>query len=351
MRHKALGAAQHSRLLLSNLSDDLNRSIVKESFRPDRRRGNKMNVQAEAFRARLTGISGILVTPFDKDDRLAPALMKPVIDRAVQAGVHILTANGNTGEFYGLTTAEAEQAVHAAAELIDGRVPLLAGIGRSIGDALALTKASIKAGAAALMVHQPPDPFVAPRGVLAYVQRIAEAAQGLPVVIYLRNDGIGLDTIQQLCQIQGVAGVKWATPTPLRLAESVRRADPSIVWVGGLAETWAPSFYAVGSRGFTSGLINVWPEHSMAIHAALEAGDYRKANALINLVGSFEELRAEEGNGTNVSVVKTALQLMGHDCGHVRPPGAWPLTERQSKELRQRLTEWGLIAGPSRARA
>ena len=107
-----------------------------------------MNTNADTFRAKLTGISGILVTPFDKEDRLVPALLKPVIDRAIQAGVHILTANGNTGEFYGLTTAEAEQAVHAAGELIDGRVPLLAGIGRSIGDALALTKASRAAGAA-----------------------------------------------------------------------------------------------------------------------------------------------------------------------------------------------------------
>jgi 4-hydroxy-tetrahydrodipicolinate synthase len=302
-----------------------------------------MNIETNGFRAKLTGISGILVTPFDQQDRLAPALMKPVIDRAIRAGVHILTANGNTGEFYGLTTAEAEQAVHAVAEMIGARVPLLAGVGRSISDALALTKASAKAGATALMVHQPPDPFVAPRGVVAYVQRIAEKAQGLPIVIYLRNDGIGLDAIEKLCQIQGVVGVKWASPTPLRLAESIRRADPAIVWVGGLAETWAPSFYAVGSRGFTSGLINVWPEHSMAIHAALEAGDYRKANALIHQVSAFEELRAEEGNGTNVSVVKTALQLMGNNCGHVRPPGAWPLTERQKGDLRRRLTEWGLV--------
>ena len=42
--------------------------------------------------------------------------------------------------------------------------------------------------------------------------------------------------------------------------------------MGGLAETWAPPLYAVGARGFTSGLINVWPAHSVAIHAALDAG-------------------------------------------------------------------------------
>ena len=165
----------------------------------------------------LPGISGILVTPFDRNDKLAPERLQPVIDRAIKAGVHILTANGNTGEFYGLTTAEAERMVHAVAEQIGGRVPLMAGVGRSTGDAVALARASRAAGAAALMVHQPPDPFVAPRGVVAYVQRIAEAGQGLPVVLYLRNDAIGLDAIEQLCRIPGVAGVKWASPTPLRL--------------------------------------------------------------------------------------------------------------------------------------
>ena len=298
------------------------------------------------FLTALPGISGILATPVDRDDRIAPERLQPIIDRAVKAGVHILTANGNTGEFYGLTTDEATRMVHSVAEMLNGRAPLLAGVGRSIGDAVALAKASREAGAAALMVHQPPDPFVAPRGVVAYVQRVAEAGQGLPVVLYLRNDGIGLDAIEQLCKVPGVAGVKWASPTPLRLAEAIRRSDPKIVWVGGLAETWAPPLCAVGARGFTSGLINVWPEHSVAIHKALEGGDYKRAGELIRTMNAFEELRAEEGNGTNVTVVKSALALMGQDCGHVRPPGAWPLTERQTKELRSALTAWGLLAGP-----
>jgi 4-hydroxy-tetrahydrodipicolinate synthase len=292
------------------------------------------------LRAALTGISGILVTPFDDQDRVAPRRLKPVIDRAVGAGVHILVANGNTGEFYGLTTVEAEEMVHAVAEQIGGRVPLLGGVGRSIGDACALARASRAAGADALMVHQPPDPFVSPRGVVSYVERVAEAGGGLPLMLYLRNDGIGLDTIERLCRVPGVAGVKWASPTPLRLAEAIRRGAPEIVWVGGLAETWAPPLCAVGARGFTSGLINVWPEHSVAIHAALEAGDYAQANRLIAVMLDFEEIRAEEQNGTNVTAVKAALQLMGEDCGPTRPPSAWPLTDGQLARLRTLLDAW-----------
>jgi len=294
------------------------------------------------LRKALSGISGILVTPYDKDDRLAPQRLRPIVDRAVTAGVHMLVANGNTGEFYGLTTAEAEAMVHAAAEHIKGRIPLIGGVGRSVGDACTLAKASRAAGAQVLMVHQPPDPFVSPRGVVAYVQRIAEAGGGLPLMLYLRNDGIGLDAIEALTKVPGVAGVKWACPTPMRLAEAIRRCDPGIVWVDGLAEPWAPPLYAVGARGFTSGLINVWPEHSVAIHRALDAGDYVEAGKLIDIMAPFEDIRAEEQNGTNVTGVKAALQLIGEDCGPTRPPSAWPLTDAQAKKMRETMQTWGL---------
>ena len=297
---------------------------------------------APRLRKALAGISGILVTPFDAQDRLAPAKLEPIVERAVRAGVHALVANGNTSEFYGLTTKEAETMVHAAAEHNAKRAVLIGGVGRSIHDAIALTKASRDAGAEALMVHQPPDPFVSPRGVVSYVQRIADAGGGLPIMLYLRNDGIGLEAIEKLCAVLGVAGVKWACPTPLKLADAIRRCSPEIIWVDGLAEPWGPPFYAVGARGFTSGLINVWPEHSMAIHAALDASDYERARKLIQVMAPFEELRAEEQNGTNVTVVKAALQLIGDDCGATRPPSAWPLTEAQQQRLRKVLAAWGV---------
>lgn len=227
--------------------------------------------------------------------------------------------------------------------MVDGRAPVLAGIGRGIRDACALARASADAGAAALMVHQPPDPFVAPRGIVDYLKAVSDASGGLPMMLYLRNDAIGTAAIADLCALPGVRGVKWATPNPMRLAEAKAACDPSIVWVGGLAETWAPALYAVGARGFTSGLINVWPERSMAIHAALEAGDYAIANALIAGMKLFEDIRAEEMNGTNVTGVKAALLAMGDDCGPTRPPSAWPLTNAQQGRLDAFLRDNALI--------
>ena len=101
-----------------------------------------MTESTASLRSALDGISGILVTPFDEADQIAPDRLAPVVDRAIEAGVHVLVANGNTSEFFGLTLAEAERMVHAAAEQVRGRVPLVGGVGRSVHDACALARAS-----------------------------------------------------------------------------------------------------------------------------------------------------------------------------------------------------------------
>ena len=295
------------------------------------------------IRMALTGISGILVAPYDTAGELAPDRLAPIIDRAIGAGVDILVANGNTGEFYALDESESRFFLEKSVQLVDGRVPLFAGIGRGIAEATRAARHAGEAGADALMIHQTPDPFVSPRGYEDYVKRVVDAGGGLPAMLYLRNDAIGTDAIARLTAIPGVAGVKWATPNPMALARAIAASDPEVIWVGGLAEVWAPPLSAVGARGFTSGLINVWPERSVAIRDALNAGDYQQANVLIAGMRVFEDIRAEEMGGTNVTGVKSALALQGFDCGGVRPPGSWPLTDTQTDRLRRFMAGNGLL--------
>lgn len=292
----------------------------------------------------LTGISGILVAPFDSADSLVPQRLAPIVDRAIGAGVDVLVANGNTGEFYALDEAEAQRFCAETVALVAGRVPVFAGIGRGLPEARRAARHARSCGADALMIHQPPDPFVSPRGLEDYVSRVVAEGDGLPAMLYLRNDAIGTAAIARLTAIPGVAGVKWATPNPMALSRAIAASDPGVIWVAGLAEVWAPPLCAVGARGFTSGLINIWPERSVAIRDALRDGDFIRANALIEGMRLFEDIRAEEMGGTNVTGVKTALGLQGHDCGAVRPPGAWPLTASQRDRLMAFMTENRLLA-------
>jgi len=41
--------------------------------------------------------------------------------------------------------------------------------------------------------------------------------------------------------------------------------------------------------------------------------------------------------------VKSALRLMGEDCGPTRPPSAWPLAPGAGATLARLLAEWGLV--------
>lgn len=289
--------------------------------------------------AALSGISGILVTPFTADDELNPALLVPIIGRAVEAGVGALTVNGNTSEFYALAFEEARRMQAEVPAMVGGRALVVAGVGRSVQEACTMAATARADGCGAIMVHQPPDPFRAPRGVAAYLARIAEAANGLPVILYLRDDSGGPAAIEALCAIPGVVGVKWATPNVMALA-AARRAAPHLAWICGLAEPWAPPMYAVGARGFTSGIINVAPALSVGVLRALEAGNVTEAGRLIARLEPFERLRAAEGNGANVSVVKAALALQGHAVGAVRPPAAWPLSDSAMQDIARILAAW-----------
>lgn len=298
-----------------------------------------MNISAE-LRDSFSGIAGILVTPFDERDEITPDGLRAIVDRAIAAGVHNLVVNGNTSEFYGLRPEEAAAMTQAVVSMVDGRVPVIAGVGRSVHEACALAVSACEAGVSAVMVHQPPDPFVSPRGFVNYVRTVGEAVPDLPLVLYLRNDNIGLEIVKELVELPRVVAVKWATPSTMLLTQAIRDCRSDVIWIGGLAETWAPTFGALGVTGFTSGLINVWPERSVDIHTAIVAGDFAEARRLIAEIAAFEEIRAEENSGTNVSCVKQALRLTGLDCGPARAPSAWPLTARQDDRLRTLIASW-----------
>jgi 4-hydroxy-tetrahydrodipicolinate synthase len=120
-------------------------------------------------------------------------------------------------------------------------------------------------------------------------------------------------------------------------------AGQDLLWLCGLAEAWALPFAAVGARGFTSGLVNVHPTLSLAVRDALASGDYPAARRMIDGIAQFEAMRARESNGTNVTVVKEAMRLLGLPVGPARPPGRPELSESAKSELAAILKSWGLM--------
>ncbi len=118
-----------------------------------------------------------------------------------------------------------------------------------------------------------------------------------------------------------------ASPDIARLTDRIEvAAEHGVLMICGLAETWAPPFQAAGANGFTSGLVNVLPSLSLAVRDALHAEDFATARAKVRSIAPFEAMRAMQGNGCNVTVVKESLRLLGIEVGDVRPPGTVALS-------------------------
>jgi 4-hydroxy-tetrahydrodipicolinate synthase len=164
----------------------------------------------------------------------------------------------------------------------------------------------------------------------------------------VRSDLISAADLARVAVHPNVAGVKFATGNLMLLAECLRatKGHPA-VWVCGLAEGWAAPFYALGTRGFTSGLVNVDPKRSLAIWSALEAGDFATARRLVDIIAPFEAMRAKFNNGANVTVVKEAMTLLGLAVGPVRLPGLTALDTADRNRLRSVLNDWGLRPLPA----
>jgi 4-hydroxy-tetrahydrodipicolinate synthase len=115
-----------------------------------------------------------------------------------------------------------------------------------------------------------------------------------------------------------------------------------MAWVCGLAEGWAPFFWAGGAVGFTSGLVNVDTGQPLAMLHALQAGDYPAALEIWVRVRPFEELRGRNQSAYNVSVIKEALAQLGLCTAVVRPPIS-PAPEQERAEVAAVLAGLGLL--------
>lgn len=294
-----------------------------------------MNEAIARVRRALTGISGVPVTPYAADGSVDVAKLTTLIEKMAAAKVHNLMAAGNTGEFFTLSLDEVRLVHRATIEAAAGNALVSAAVGRSLVEAKALARDAISSGADAIMGHHPMDPFAGPSYQSKYFLELADACT-VPVIAYVRSDTFSVADFRKLALHQNIAGIKFASGNLMLLADVIRSTkDAPAIWVCGLAEGWAPAFYAMGARGFTSGLVNVFPERSHAIHRALEAGDYATARDLIDAIAGFEAMRTKYLNGANVTVVKEALGMLGTEVGPVRVPGVEALNDQERESLRE----------------
>ncbi|MEU6948305.1 dihydrodipicolinate synthase family protein [Streptomyces sp. NPDC046316] len=295
----------------------------------------------ESEKAALADVVAIPVTPFAEDGSVDTAAHRALLRRMIDAGIRTLTPNGNTGEFYALTPEERRLVTEVTIEEAGDQAAVLVGVGHDLPTAIAAARHAREAGAGMLMVHQPVHPYVSEGGWVDYHRAIAESVPEIGIVPYIRNAALGGERLAELgAACPNVIGVKYAVPDASRFAGFARDAGlDRFVWVAGLAEPYAPSYFASGATGFTSGLVNVAPSVSLEMLTALRAGDYPAAMKVWEQIRRFEELRAANGSADNVTVVKEALAAVGLCRRDIRPPSR-ELPEQNRAEVAAIAAGW-----------
>jgi len=290
----------------------------------------------------LATVVVVPVTPF-KDGTADFGTYAKLCTRLVDAGITVLTPNGNTGEFYALNAEEAKQATETAVKAAAGQARVLVGVGHDISTATQAARHAQASGADMIMIHQPVHPYVSNEGWIDYHQQIAAEVPDRGVVLYLKNERItGADIAELADRAPNVIGVKYGLRDATPFAQLARDAGlDRFTWLAGAAELTAPAFWAVGARGFTSGLANVNPSLSLDLLHALQASDFGTAMKLWEQARQFEELRLARSSADNVSVVKEALGQLGLCTPDVRAPSR-PLPQPVQDEISGILRSWGM---------
>ena len=290
--------------------------------------------------ARLETVVGIPVVPYAADGGVDLALTGKLADRLVTSGLGAITPNGNTGEFYALSPRERADVTRTVVDAVGDRAVVIVGVGLDLATARAEAQRAAELGAHAVMVHQPVLPYMSRAGWVEYTAAVADAVPRLAILPYVSSPVIrGTDIAALARRAPNVVGIKYSVPDPVAFAETVQDTDADLLWIAGLAESYAPSAWQAGARAFTSGLVNVAPEISFGLLDALRHDDTARAAAVWCRIRRFEQLRARDRSADNVSVVKEAMHQMGLCDRSVRPPST-PLPDADRAEITRILDDW-----------
>lgn len=266
------------------------------------------------------GVFPAVTTQFD------PALeVDLTATRAVQAalldeGVHGLVVLGTVGENNSLTAAEKRSVLKAAVEMAAGRVPVIAGVSEmTTAAAVAYARDAAEIGVTGLMVL-PAMVYVPTAAELEHHFRAVAAATSLPILLYNNPPAyrvaIDVDTLARLADVPNIVAVKESSPDTRRFTDVPNACGNRFVLFAGLDDLVFEGL-ALGARGWVSGLTNAFPRESLALHAAVRAGDLERARAIYRW---FMPLLHLDAGHDLVQAIKLAEQCMGRGSERVRPP-------------------------------
>ncbi|HEV2479073.1 MAG TPA: 4-hydroxy-tetrahydrodipicolinate synthase [Puia sp.] len=287
-----------------------------------------------SLRQQLRGTGVAIVTPFQADFSIDYVALDRIIDFVITGGVEYIVTMGTTGETPTISKKEKKTIVEYTYEKVDGRVPVVVGVGGNNTAELVEELKSLPLEAATAVLSASPYYSKPSQEGLFQHYKVLAAASPKPLLLYNVPGRTGRNltaatTIRLAREVGNIAGIKEASGDMAQCMEILRDRPEDFLVVSGDDALAFPQI-AVGMDGVISVAANSWPNSfTQMIRLALK-GDLKAAKAINDTLIAGYELIFAENNPAGVKAAMSELKLIGN---HVRLPLV-PLSEGLHARLR-----------------
>ena len=287
-----------------------------------------------SLRQQLRGTGVALVTPFQADLSIDYIALDRIIDFVIAGGVDYIVTMGTTGETPTISKTEKKAIIQYTYEKVDGRVPVVVGVGGNNTAELVEELGSLPLEPATAVLSASPYYSKPSQEALFQHYKLLAAASPKPLLLYNVPGRTGRNlnaatTIRLAREVKNIAGIKEASGDMAQCMEILRDRPEDFLVVSGDDALAFPQI-AVGMEGVISVAANSWPrDFSDMVRFSLK-GDLKAAKALNDRLIAGYELIFAENNPAGVKAAMSELKLIGN---HLRLPVV-PLSEGVHSKLR-----------------
>lgn len=265
-----------------------------------------------------TGVA--VVTPFTADLAVDFEALAKLLDFLMDDGVQYIVTMGTTGETPVLTREEKKSIIEFTFKHINGRVPVVVGVGGNCTQEVINDLQYFPlAGAAAVLSASPYYNKPSQEGLFAHYKALA-AASVKPIILYnvpgRTGKNMTAETTLRLAALDNIAGIKEASGDMAQCMEILRDRPVDFLVVSGDDALALPQM-ACGMDGVISVAANCFPKQFSGMVKACLQNNYRDAKNLNDgLIAGYELLFAEN----NPAGAKAFLYELGIIQNTVRLP-------------------------------
>ncbi|MBZ5752057.1 4-hydroxy-tetrahydrodipicolinate synthase [Metabacillus rhizolycopersici] len=282
-----------------------------------------------------------MVTPFDQNGVIDFEATKTLVNHLIENGSDGLVIAGTTGESPTLTTDEKVELFEFVVNVVEGRVPVIAGTGSNNTKAsISLTRLAEDAGVDGIMLVTPYYNKPSQEGMYQHFKAIAEATS-LPIMLYNIPGrsvvNMSVETIVRLAKIDNIVCIKEASGDLDAMAQIISETASDFTLYSGDDGLTVPVL-AIGGAGIISVASHIIGNEMQDMINSFKNGDIVKASTLHrNLLPLMKALFA----APNPTPVKAALNMSGINVGGVRLPMV-ALNDEETRALQSVLQVYNI---------